>query len=439
MFPRIRPYFDKTYIKAATNFNDEIERDIYLKELVKKLNNYYPVAKKLEFFDQGRNSLWIALDLLNLKEGDEILVPCFTCPGVLDPIICKKLKPILIEISFDFNMNLTQIKNSISKITKAIIVTHFFGIPTNILQIKELAIKYGIAVIEDCAHTFCSQVDGLSLGSIGDLAFTSFQNDKPLSLGKGSMLIINNEMFVDRFEIVIDNLQRNSLDDEKFAFLSLLFFNMNTNSLKYSKFIGVDDYYSYFKKNISSPDDLLTDLNENELSEFIDISKKEDLLQELKSIFKNLFVRYKLEDPSTPLLMNCFSLNLLTNSMNKINLINKTLTKNGSIYANNLDKNNLFISSRLKNIPYLRYSIVCLNSKFRNKLKNNLITNQCEVDNFNWGITLNRILKHKGDYKNCEFLANNILNLPSHTYMKEEDIINICNFINKESKNYIRN
>jgi dTDP-4-amino-4,6-dideoxygalactose transaminase len=427
MLPRIRPYFDNTYIETVNRFNVEIKRDGYKSELSKKLSIYYPNAKKIEFFDQGRNSLWIVLDLLNLKSGDEIFIPCFTCPGVLDPIIYKGLKPILIEISYDFKMNLSQIKDKISKRTKAILVTHFFGIPTNILEIKEIAMKYEIAIIEDCAHAFCSRVDGLSLGSIGDLAFTSFQNDKPLSLGKGSMLIVNNDNFLDRFETVISNLVPNSLDDEKYAFLSLLFFNKHLDSSIYTKFIGADDYYFYFKKRDSIAKNLFKFIN-NDVFELADFNNLErgDRIYALKSIFKKILNYNKADAPTKPLLMNCFSLNLLNASINCISHINEILKRNGDIYVNNLTISEKFLPIFAKDVPYLRYPLIFMNSKSWKSAKACLIRNGYEVGNFNWNTSINAILNIKGDYNNCEFISANILNLPSHTYVKEEEIIDIC-------------
>jgi dTDP-4-amino-4,6-dideoxygalactose transaminase len=434
MLSRVRPYFDSTYINAINSFDIEKTRAEYVSELSKKLGMYYPSAKKFEFFDLGRNSLSIALELLNLHEGDEILIPCFTCPEILGPIIYKNLKPILIEISFDFKMDLDQIKSKISERTKAILVTHFFGIPTNLLEIKEIASEYKIKIIEDCAHAFCSKVDSFRPGSIGDLAFTSFQNDKPLSLGKGSILIINNERFLDRFRTVTDNLQQNTLDDEKTAFLSLLFFHYNTNKYVYRKFIDINKYYYYFKNNFLEVDRLLAGLDAYGFKDIVTnySLKRFGRIANLVSIFNNLWSPIKVSVPANPQLMNSFSLNLLNEISGHIDEINERLKKNGTAYVNNLNNDNRFYAIRAKNIPYLRYSIICLDSKFREKVKKDLIHNGYEVSNFNWSIPLNKILNLKIPYERCELLSSSILNLPSHAYTDKEDILNICHIISGE-------
>ena len=95
----------------------------------------------------------------------------FYLSEVLNPIIYKKLHPILIDINFDFSMDINQIRNKISNRAKAIIVTHFFGIPSNILEIKEIANEYNLSIIEDCAHILCSKVNGLKLGSTRRFSF----------------------------------------------------------------------------------------------------------------------------------------------------------------------------------------------------------------------------------------------------------------------------
>ena len=89
MISRIRPYFDDAYINAVNNFDEGIPKEYYSNRISDKLKEYYPEAKKFEFFDMGRNSLWIALNLLNLCEGDEILIPCFTCRRYLTRLFIK--------------------------------------------------------------------------------------------------------------------------------------------------------------------------------------------------------------------------------------------------------------------------------------------------------------------------------------------------------------
>jgi len=155
MIPRIRPFFHKSYFNAISQFDWNREREENHKIVSNKIKRYYPNAKTLDFVDYGRNSLFIILKILNIKKNDELLVPCFTCSTILDPIISNEIKPVLYDVNFDFTIDITLLKNKITPKTKAIIITHYFGIPSNIMEIKEITDSYGIYIIEDCAHTLC--------------------------------------------------------------------------------------------------------------------------------------------------------------------------------------------------------------------------------------------------------------------------------------------
>ena len=155
MLARIRPYFNSSYIQAIDQLDPETPREEYSREISKKLMKYYPNAKGIEFIDLGRHSLKLALNILNIKENDEVILSSFNFPPILEPIIEEKVKPILVDVDFDFGMEIDHIADNISSKTKAVLVTHFWGIPSNILEIKEVASEHGMYIIEDCAHTFC--------------------------------------------------------------------------------------------------------------------------------------------------------------------------------------------------------------------------------------------------------------------------------------------
>lgn len=440
MIPRIRPYFDHTYIDAVRDFQPGIKREEHLEVISKKLKSYYPNTEKFEFFNFGRSSLCISFDLLDCRAGDEIIMPCFTCPSVLQTIIYKKLKPVLVDINFDFTMNVNQIKDSITSKTKAILETHVFGIPSNVLEIEEIASQKDVPVIEDCAQTFCSEVNGLKLGSIGDLAFTSLQNDKPISMGGGSILLVNNKELAHKLDSEISGLPLNPIIEEKCAFLSLLSFYLKTDGSIYDKFIGVHDYYHYFKQNSSERSYILNNLlNDKSLEQIkrIKISKSKNF-RNLYGFLPSLFAKNKQTQP-LPLLMNCFSLSLLNTVIDYIKQSNKIRIANGKIYTDNLkSNNNIFPPNQDDNIPYLRYPIICKDEIFNNLIRKNLNIKGYEVGNFNWPTSINRLLRSKEISKRnfeCDLFNSNKLDLPSHPYIKEKDVLNICNIINKFEEN----
>jgi dTDP-4-amino-4,6-dideoxygalactose transaminase len=430
MLARIRPYFNSSYIQAIDQLDPETPREEYSREISKKLMKYYPNAKGIEFIDLGRHSLKLALNILNIKENDEVILSSFNFPPILEPIIEEKVKPILVDVDFDFGMEIDHIADNISSKTKAVLVTHFWGIPSNILEIKEVASEHGLYIIEDCAHTFCSEVDGLKLGSIGDVAFTSFRNDKPLSLGRGSALIVNNGELSGQIEHETSNLSLNPLIDEKSSFLSMLSFYLNTESSRYNRFIGIDDDYGYFKYNASEVDRILQSLSKDDKSLAYSINKLHNNYK--FKLFKIFQAVRPMEIATTrPALMNIFSLNLLNFAIRYIDELNSIRKGNGIIYNNNLRSNEDIIAPiDLQNVPFLRYPIICKRVGLKRRLKERLMHGGFEADNFNWETPLNKILNINNKYKKSEHISKNIINLPSHPYLKVEDISNICNIIN---------
>ena len=114
----------------------------------KIINRKYAIA-----VSSGTGALDISVKALNLKKGDEIIVPNFTIISSVLEIIKQGLKPIFIDANFDdFNINTNLIEEKITKKTKAIMVVHIYGLPTNMRNIFKISKKYSLKIIEDCAE-----------------------------------------------------------------------------------------------------------------------------------------------------------------------------------------------------------------------------------------------------------------------------------------------
>jgi perosamine synthetase len=147
---------------------------------------------KFHFF-KGRVALYAILKSLNIKPGDEIIVPAFTCVAVPNAITYLSARPVYADISRNtFNINTDQLEGHITDKTKAIIAQHTFGIPAEMDQILTIAKKYGLYVIEDACHSLGSKYRGREVGAIGDAAFFSSQWSKPVTTGLGGWAIVNN-------------------------------------------------------------------------------------------------------------------------------------------------------------------------------------------------------------------------------------------------------
>lgn len=149
-------------------------------------------------------ALHLALDVLGIKEGDEVIVPSLTFAATANCVIYAGAKPIFADITSleDLTISPSEIQKKISPKTKAIIVMHYAGFPCDMDAIMDIARKNNLYVIEDACHAPLSEYNGTKLGSIGDIACYSFFSNKNLSTGEGGMLITNNDKFYNKAKLL---------------------------------------------------------------------------------------------------------------------------------------------------------------------------------------------------------------------------------------------
>lgn len=137
----------------------------------------------------GRFALHCLLSAFGITEGDEVILSAYNFKAVPRTIVNLGAKPVFVDVNlWSLNINPEEIENKITSRTKAIIVTHMFGYPAEIDRIQTLGQKYGIKVIEDCAHSCGTEYQGGKLGSFGDAAFFSFGIAKTLNTFGGGMI-----------------------------------------------------------------------------------------------------------------------------------------------------------------------------------------------------------------------------------------------------------
>ncbi len=158
----------------------------------------YLGAKYALYLSSGRASLWLALEALKgLKPPKrEVVLPAYTCPAIISAVLTAGLKPVLCDINLhDFNCQIGELSEKVSKETLAVIVVHLFGYPVNLQPIQTLVRKHDCVVIEDAAQAFGNDGwDGKGkVGTQGDLGVFSFGRGKPLSALHGGLLITQSE------------------------------------------------------------------------------------------------------------------------------------------------------------------------------------------------------------------------------------------------------
>jgi dTDP-4-amino-4,6-dideoxygalactose transaminase len=149
------------------------------------------------------DALEMSAILLDINPGDEVIMPSFTFVSTANAFELRGAKIVFADSRSDHpGMDETKLESLITKKTKAIVVVHYAGVASDMDLIMNLANANGIFVVEDAAHCIDSFYKGRSLGSIGHLAAFSFHETKNIQCGEGGMLVINDEQFYARAEII---------------------------------------------------------------------------------------------------------------------------------------------------------------------------------------------------------------------------------------------
>ena len=145
--------------------------------------------------NSGTDALLLSLRSLNIKNGDEVITTPFTYFATAEVIALTGAKPIFIDIDpKTFNIDPKKISRAITKRTKAVMVVHLFGQPSNIIEIKKLCKNNNLSLIEDCAQSFGSKINNKYAGTFGNFAAFSFFPTKNLGCaGDGGMIITNSK------------------------------------------------------------------------------------------------------------------------------------------------------------------------------------------------------------------------------------------------------
>jgi len=210
MYESIEIPFNKPFLAGK-----EID---YIKEAIKlgKISgNGHFTNKCHSFFEQKykfnkvllttscTHSLEMAAILLNLKTGDEVIIPSYTFVSTANAFIMHGAKVIFAD-SNEQNPNINEnlIEPLINERTRAIVPVHYAGIACNMELLMDLAVKYNLFIIEDAAQAINSNYKNKPLGGIGHMGTLSFHETKNINSGEGGLLIINDTSFKERSEII---------------------------------------------------------------------------------------------------------------------------------------------------------------------------------------------------------------------------------------------
>jgi dTDP-4-amino-4,6-dideoxygalactose transaminase len=143
--------------------------------------------------NSGTSALLLAQAALGVGPGDEVIVPGFTFVASISSIVYSGARPVLAEIDDSFDLDPRDVEARITPRTRAIIAVHMLGGPARLNELRAIAARHGIALIEDAAQAFGATYEGRWLGSIGDVGVYSFNEFKTITCGDGGMLVTNDE------------------------------------------------------------------------------------------------------------------------------------------------------------------------------------------------------------------------------------------------------
>jgi len=175
-------------------------------EYTKKCNKWLEdkfISKKALLTTSGSSALDMAALLCDIKQGDEVILPSFTFSSTANAFVLAGATLVFVDIRKDtMNIDETKIENAITDKTKAICVVHYAGVSCEMDTILEIAKKYNLYVVEDAAQGVMSYYKGKALGTIGTFGCYSFHETKNYSMGEGGAILINDDRFIERAEIL---------------------------------------------------------------------------------------------------------------------------------------------------------------------------------------------------------------------------------------------
>lgn len=179
--------------ETVERFEDEIQR---------YTGTRYAVAVQ-----SGSAALHLALLALNVRRGDEVILPTYCCSAVLNTVMYLNARPVLVDVlPRSGNIDPAAVKKALSRRVKAVIVPHMFGMPAEIRAIRKL----GVPVVEDCAMAIGGRIGKTMLGAWGDVSIFSFYATKVMTTGSGGAVATSRR---DLWTRMLDGVNYDNRDD----------------------------------------------------------------------------------------------------------------------------------------------------------------------------------------------------------------------------------
>ena len=198
----INNVFESNYITSLGEYVDRFEL---------KVKDYTKTQNALAVIN-GTSAIHLALRVLGIKEGDNVLASTFTFIGSISAILYQKANPIFIDSNENWNINPQMIEDAIKKYKpKAIVLTHLYGQMAEMTEIMSICRKFGVYVIEDVAESLGATLNKKQSGTFGDFGVFSFNGNKILTTSGGGMLISENKKWIEKAKFLSTQAKENKL------------------------------------------------------------------------------------------------------------------------------------------------------------------------------------------------------------------------------------
>ncbi len=189
----VKQAFDTNWIAPLGPHVDNFEKDLYT----------FTQTKAAAALSSGTAAIHLALIMLGVKTGDEVICQSFTFSASANPIVYQGATPVFIDSEKEtWNMDPVQLRIAITdrmahgKKPKAIIPVHLYGMPSKMKEIMAIANEFNIPVIEDAAEALGSTIDGKPCGSFGQMGILSFNGNKIITTSGGGALVSENDLYI---------------------------------------------------------------------------------------------------------------------------------------------------------------------------------------------------------------------------------------------------
>ncbi len=210
----------------------------YSRKFEKEIANLFD-KKHCLYVNSGSSALYIGVEAFNFPEGSEVITPTLTFSTSVGCLIKNNLVPVFVDVDpLSYCINVDQIVDQITDKTVAILAPNLMGNICKWPEIRVIADKYNLVVIEDSADTLGAKINGLSTGSFTDMSITSFYGSHIINCaGNGGALAVNNDEVANKAKLLRSWGRSSSLFDEKSEAIENRF-NVNLDGIEYdAKFV----------------------------------------------------------------------------------------------------------------------------------------------------------------------------------------------------------